>query len=211
MPAYSAKSGVVVGGGLLGLEAAKALQDLGLETHVVEFAPQLMPAQLDEAGGRVLRTRIVELGVGIHTGKQTASITDGGRSVHRICFADGSELETDLIVFSAGIRPRDELARAAGLDVGKRGGVVIDGGCRTSDPNIYAIGECALFEEKLFGLVGAGVSNGGHSRGAGARHARRRFNGADMSTKLKLLGVDVASIGDAHAATRRGEMLFLHG
>lgn len=196
-----AKCGVVVGGGLLGLEAAKALKDLGLETHVVEFAPRLMPAQLDEAGGRVLRTRIVELGVAIHTGKQTTSITDGEGRVHRICFADGSELETDLIVFSAGIRPRDELARAAGLDVGERGGVVIDDGCRTSDPNIYAIGECALFEGKLFGLVAPGYQMAAIAAAQVLGRPAGRFSGADMSTKLKLLGVDVASIGDAHAAS----------
>ncbi len=197
----SAKRGAIIGGGLLGLEAAKALKDLGLETHVVEFAPRLMAMQVDEAGGRVLRTRIGELGVGIHTGKQTTEIVDAQGGAHRICFADGSELEADLIVFSAGIRPRDELARAAGLDVGERGGVVIDGDCRTSDPSIYAIGECALFGGKLFGLVAPGYQMAAiaaaHVLGAPAG----AFTGADMSTKLKLLGVDVASIGDAHAAT----------
>ena len=160
-----------------------------------------MAMQVDEAGGRVLRTRIGELGVGIHTGKQTTEIVDAQGGAHRICFADGSELEADLIVFSAGIRPRDELARAAGLDVGERGGVVIDGDCRTSDPSIYAIGECALFGGKLFGLVAPGYQMAAiaaaHVLGAPAG----AFTGADMSTKLKLLGVDVASIGDAHAAT----------
>jgi nitrite reductase (NADH) large subunit len=197
----SAKSGVVIGGGLLGLEAAKALKDLGLETHVVEFAPRLMAMQIDEAGGRVLRTRIDELGVGIHTGKQTTAIVDGEREAHRICFADGSALETDLIVFSAGIRPRDELARAAGLGIGERGGVVIDGDCRTSDPNIYAIGECAQFGGKLFGLVAPGYQMAAVAAAQVLGTPSRAFNGADMSTKLKLLGVDVASIGDAHAAT----------
>ena len=197
----SAKRGVIIGGGLLGLEAAKALKDLGLETHVVEFAPRLMAMQVDEAGGRVLRTRIGELGVGIHTGKQTTKIVDAQGGAHRICFADGSELEADLIVFSAGIRPRDELARAAGLDVGERGGVVIDGDCRTSDSRIYAIGECALFGGKLFGLVAPGYQMAAIAAAHVLGAPTGAFTGADMSTKLKLLGVDVASIGDAHAAT----------
>ena len=140
----TAKVGVVVGGGLLGLEAAKALKDLGLDTHVVEFAPRLMAVQIDEAGGRVLRSRIAALGVGIHTGKSTVAIEDGATCAQRLRFADGGELETDLIVFSAGIRPRDELARSAGLSVGVRGGIKVDDACRTSDPVIFAIGECAL-------------------------------------------------------------------
>ena len=118
----------LVGGGLLGLEAAKALLDLGLETHVVEFAERLMAVQIDDAGGRMLRGRIEELGVAIHTGKRTVEIVDGDRHAHRVRFADGAELDTDLVVFSAGIRPRDELARAAGLALGERGGVVIDAG-----------------------------------------------------------------------------------
>jgi nitrite reductase (NADH) large subunit len=152
----NAKSGVVIGGGLLGLEAAKALKDLGLETHVVEFAPRLMAMQIDDAGGSMLRRRIRNLGVGVHTAKQTTAIVDGSERAHCLQFADGSDLETDLRVFSAGIRPRDELARVAGLQVGERGGVVIDDSCRTSDPDIFAIGECALWNGKVYGLVAPG-------------------------------------------------------
>lgn len=195
-----ARSGVVVGGGLLGLECAKALRDLGLETHVVEFAPRLMAAQVDEPGARVLRGRIEELGVRVHTGKSTLAIVDGEAATHRMDFADGSALETDLIVFSAGIRPRDELARGAGLALGPRGGVAIDANCASSDPDIYAIGECAAWNGQVFGLVAPGYDM---ARTA-ARHllgAPGGFAGADMSTKLKLMGVDVASIGDAHGAT----------
>jgi nitrite reductase (NADH) large subunit len=149
----------------------------------------------------VLRARIGELGVGIHTGKQTTEIVDAESGAHRIRFADGGELETDVIVFSAGIRPRDELARAAGLRVGERGGVVIDGDCRTSDPNIYAIGECALFGGKLFGLVAPGYQMAAIAAARLLGTPASPFAGADMSTKLKLLGVDVASIGDAHGAS----------
>jgi len=154
--AKRSKVGVVVGGGLLGLEAAKALRDLGLETHVVEFAPRLMAVQIDDGAGKVLRNKIAALGVGIHLGKNTTEIVDGETCRHRMNFADGSHLETDMILFSAGIRPRDELARQAGLDVGPRGGIAIGNECLTNDPDVYAIGECALWEGRIYGLVAPG-------------------------------------------------------
>jgi nitrite reductase (NADH) large subunit len=196
--AAKSKVGVVIGGGLLGLEAAKALRDLGLKTHVVEFAPRLMAVQVDDGGGRVLRKKIEELEVGIHTGKSTTAIVDGETCKHRLQFADGTHLEADIVVFSAGIRPRDELARASGLTVGERGGIVIDSDCRTSDPNIYAIGECALWNGKLYGLVAPGYQMANVCAARLMEAAEPLFTGADMSTKLKLMGVDVASIGDPH-------------
>ncbi|MEP6791766.1 MAG: nitrite reductase large subunit NirB, partial [Ramlibacter sp.] len=194
------KSGVVIGGGLLGLECGKALRDLGLQAHVVEFAPRLMALQVDEDGGRMLRRHIEALGVGVHTQKNTLKITDGEGARHRLEFADGSYLEADMVVFSAGIRPRDALAREAGLALGPRGGVVIDERTRTSDPDILAIGECAAFNGSVYGLVAPGYEM---ARVAAAELAggQARFQGADMSTKLKLMGVDVASIGDAMART----------
>ncbi|MGR9035385.1 MAG: nitrite reductase large subunit NirB [Gammaproteobacteria bacterium] len=206
--AQSSKVGAVVGGGLLGLEAAKALRDLGLETHVVEFAPRLMAVQLDEAGGAMLRRKIENLGVFVHTGKNTSIIQDGDRCGHKMCFADGTELETDIVLFSAGIRPRDELARASGLEVGPRGGIVIDNQCKTSDPDIYAIGECALWNGMIFGLVAPGYAMA-RTAVAGLTGKEAAFTGADMSTKLKLMGVDVASIGDAHAKTQ-GAMVYTY-
>jgi nitrite reductase (NADH) large subunit len=192
------KVGVVIGGGLLGLEAAKALRDLGLKTHVVEFAPRLMAVQVDDGGGRVLRKKIEELEVGIHTGKSTTAIVDGETCKHRLQFADGTHLETDIVVFSAGIRPRDELARASGLTIGERGGIVIDSNCRTSDPNIFAIGECALWNGRLYGLVAPGYQMANVCAARLMETEEALFTGADMSTKLKLMGVDVASIGDPH-------------
>ena len=195
-----AKVGAVVGGGLLGLEAAKALKDLGLKTHVVEFAPRLMAVQVDDGGGRMLRKMINELDVDVHTEKNTQSIEDGAECKHVMKFADGEELETDVVLFSAGIRPRDELARDAELELGPRGGIVVNNQCRTSDEDIYAIGECALWDGKIYGLVAPGYDM---ARVAvdDLLDSENEFAGADMSTKLKLMGVDVASIGDAHAAT----------
>ena len=198
--AGNAQVGTVIGGGLLGLEAAKALHDLGMKTHVVEFAPRLMSVQLDDSGGRLLRRKIEALGVSVHTSKLTKEVVPGAERRHKLIFADGSALETDLIVFSAGIRPRDQLARDAGLAVGERGGIVVNDHCQTNDPNIYALGECALWSGRVYGLVAPGyqMAEVAARHLAGERDAR--FPGADMSTKLKLMGVDVASIGDAHGA-----------
>jgi nitrite reductase (NADH) large subunit len=195
------KIGVVVGGGLLGLECAKALRDMGLQTHVVEFAPRLMAVQIDEGGGRVLRKKIEDLGVQVHTGRNTLEITDGAMARHRMVFADGSWLETDMIVFSAGIRPRDELPRQCVLAIGPRGGVVIDDHCRTSDRNVYAIGEVAAWNDMTYGLVAPGYEMARVAARHIAGDAEATFPGADLSTKLKLMGVDVASIGDAHGKT----------
>ncbi|RKQ97020.1 assimilatory nitrite reductase (NAD(P)H) large subunit precursor [Kushneria sinocarnis] len=201
--AEHARRGVVIGGGLLGLEAANALKSLGLEAHVVEFAPRLMPVQLDEQGGIALREHIEGLGVGVHTGQATeeiAALTAADDCAYRMHFKGGETLDTDLVVFSAGIRPQDRLARDCGLEIGERGGIVIDDSCRTSDPEIFAIGECALWQGRIFGLVAPGYTMARTVAGC-LTGGEERFSGADMSTKLKLLGVDVGSIGDAHGST----------
>ena len=158
--AETSKVGVVVGGGLLGLEAASALTNLGLETHVVEFAPRLMAVQLDEGGGKLLRRKIEDIGLTVHTEKNTQEIVAGENCRYRMNFADGSFLETDMVLFSAGIRPQDELAREFDLEMGERGGIVINNQCQTSDENIYAIGECALWEGRIFGLVAPRIHHG---------------------------------------------------
>ncbi len=133
--------------------------------------------------------------------KNTQNITDGDTAFHKMSFADGEELETDIIVFSAGIRPRDELARQAGLGMGARGGVVINNNCLTSDPDIYAIGEVALWDNKIYGLIAPGNAMAHAAVDHLTDTGTSEFTGADMSTKLKLMGVDVASIGDAHGTT----------
>jgi nitrite reductase (NADH) large subunit len=193
--AKKSKSGAVMGGGLLGLEAAKALLDLGLETHVVEFASRLMPRQIDDAGSEVLAGKLAQLGIRIHLGKNTKSI-DGNGKLEGLSFADGTKLHVDMLVISAGIRPRDELAKATLLDVHPRGGIIVDNYLRTTDSNIFAIGEAVVHNNMVYGLVAPGYEmaevvarqvTGDHSR---------QFAGFDMSTKLKLIGVDVGSFGD---------------
>ncbi|TML28589.1 MAG: nitrite reductase large subunit, partial [Actinobacteria bacterium] len=187
-------TGVVVGGGLLGLEAANALRNLGLTTHVVEFAPRLMPMQVDEAGGAMLRRHIEDLGLTVHTGRSAARVL-GEDTVKQVVFEDGGVIRADVVVFAAGVRPRDELARAAGLAVGARGGIVVDGSCRTSAQDVYAIGECAEIDGRVYGLVAPGYAMAEvvADRLLGGTAT---FPGADTSTKLKLLGVDVASFGE---------------
>ena len=206
--AATSKIGVVVGGGLLGLEAAKALKDLGLETHVVEFASQLMAVQLDERGGALLKSKIESLGVRVHTGVATQRIEDGKSCRHRMVFTEG-ELETDLVLFSAGIRPQDKLARECDLAVGERGGVIINDQCRTSDSAIYAIGEVALWQGRIYGLVAPGYDMARQLAAQLCGDSTAAFSGADMSTKLKLLGVEVGSIGDAHGRTPESKSCYM--
>ncbi len=201
--AYAQRSrrAAVMGGGLLGLEAAKAVLDLKLETYVVEFAPRLMPRQLDQQGAELLSRKIEELGVKVMTGRNTTRVM-GEDTVAGLRFADGDRLDVDMLVVSAGIRPRDDIARDSGLRVGERGGIVVDDLLRTSDPDVYAVGECALHRGMIYGLVAPGYD----MADVLARNLcgeRRVFSGADMSTKLKLLGVDVASFGDALTKTDR--------
>lgn len=198
--ARRSKRGVVVGGGLLGLEAAGALKNLGVETHVIEFAPVLMAEQLDPMGGEQLRQKIERMGVRVHTSKNTQQIIDRPEGGKTLQFADGSELEVDFIVFSTGIRPQDKLAKQCELPLGQRGGVLINDRCQTADADIYAIGECAAWQNRVYGLVAPGYKMAqvtcDHLLGND-----NAFTGADMSAKLKLLGVDVGGIGDAHGRT----------
>jgi nitrite reductase (NADH) large subunit len=205
-----APAGVVIGGGLLGLEAANALRQFGLQTHVVEIAPRLMAQQLDEAGGALLGRMMSDLGIAVHVGVGTKAIEPAQRNrpvrrsaehdLVRVTLSDGTVIDAGLVVFAAGVRPRDELARAADIEIAERGGVLTDLSCATRDPNIYAIGEVAAIEGRCYGLVGPGYTSAevvaDRLLGGSAE-----FPEADMSTKLKLLGVDVASFGDAMGHT----------
>jgi nitrite reductase (NADH) large subunit len=202
--------GVVIGGGLLGLEAANALRSFGLHAHVVEMAPRLMAQQLDEAGGALLGRMVTELGISVHVGVGTDGIAPAQRNRPvrrsaddeslRVTLSDGTFIDAGLVVFAAGVRPRDELARSAGLAIAERGGVLADLSCATTDPDIFAVGEVAAIEGRCYGLVGPGYTSAevvaDRLLGGAAE-----FPEADMSTKLKLLGVDVASFGDAMGTT----------
>jgi len=195
--AKNSKKAAVIGGGLLGLEAAKAALDLGLETHVLEFAPRLMPRQIDDAGSKILVQKIEELGVQVHLNKATDAVL-GESKVTGIRFQDGEELELDMIIVSAGIRPRDELARECDLEVGERGGILVNDSLQTSDPDIYAIGEVALHSGMVYGLVAPGYQMA-EVAAASLCQLDQKYQGSDLSTKLKLMGVDVASFGDYEA------------
>lgn len=199
--AEGARRCAVIGGGLLGLEAAKAAYDLKLETHVVEFSNRLMARQVDDAAGRLLRRKIEALGVRVHLNKGTQRIL-GERGVEGIEFTDGEQLPVDMVIVSAGVRPRDDLARECGLAIGERGGVIVNNSLRTSDPAIYAIGEVAQYAGMVYGLVAPGYTMA-EIVAANLTGDERRFEGADMSTKLKLMGVDVASFGQHDAPPER--------
>jgi nitrite reductase (NADH) large subunit len=181
---------------------------MGVSPHIVELGPRLMPLQVDDGGGGLLRRLVAKLDLTVHTGTSASGIErDGDRLLATL--SDGTELDLDLVVFSAGVRPRDQLARACGLSVGARGGVVVDAGCRTSDPAVYAVGECACIDGRVYGLVAPGYSMAevvvDRLLGGSAE-----FPGADTATKLKLLGVDVASFGDAHATTEDALEVVFH-
>ncbi len=192
--------GAVIGGGLLGLEAAGALQAMGVDSTVVEFAPRLMPIQVDEGGGQALDRLISALGVTIRTGTATKRIGATRGQVSSMTFSDDSRIDVDVVVLATGVRARDELARAIELPVGERGGVVVDDTCLTGDPTISAIGEVACIGGRVWGLVAPGYSMA-ETVADRLLGGQARFPGADTATKLKLLGVDVASFGDAFATT----------
>lgn len=195
--AKGCKVGTVVGGGLLGLECAQALLNMNLETHVVEFAPRLMAVQLDEAAGNMLGRHIKKMGVHVHCSKNTSNVVANDTKVEKMVFADGQELATEMIVFSAGIRPRDQLARDSGIAVGPRGGIEINDNCQTNYPDIFAIGECALHRGRIYGLVAPGNQMARVCADFLLEKDGEKFEGADMSTKLKIVGCEVAVIGDS--------------
>ncbi len=207
--AGKAKKGAVIGGGLLGLEAAKAMLDLGVsDTCVIEFAPRLMPRQIDQQGSDILKNKLSQLGLKILTNTNTTEIL-GDDCITAMQFANDTKIDVDMLVISAGIKPRDEIAKLSGLEVGQRSGIVVNERMQTTDPYIFAIGECALFKGMIYGLVAPGyemadvvaanlASLNPSEGGIFELHQKsgKIFTGFDMSTKLKLIGIDVASFGD---------------
>ncbi|MEU1517189.1 FAD-dependent oxidoreductase [Streptomyces sp. NPDC005811] len=201
--AVPGRAAVVVGGGLLGLEAANALLLLGMRPHVVETAPWPMAQQIDEGGGRVLAEAIGGLGVRLHCSAMLRAVGAGadGRA-ERVELADGTSLDAGLVVFAAGVRPRDELAAVLGLERGERGGFLVDEWCRTADERIWAVGECAAVAGRCHGLAAPGFRMAETVARQLLGAPAEAFAGADTSAKLKVLGIEVAGFGDAHARTR---------
>lgn len=197
----------VLGGGLLGLEAGKAVMDMGLEPHVVEFAPKLMPRQLDQRSSNVLQQKLESMGIKIHLSKATNQIL-GGDAITGMEFGEDDKLDVDMLVISAGIRPRDELAKTCDLEMGVRGGIVVDNKMQTSDKDIYAIGEVALYNHMIYGLVAPGYDMAAVAVDQILGETKTVMPAdIDMSTKLKLIGVDVASFGEPFMPADKGHSI----
>ncbi len=204
-----ARRALVLGGGLLGLEAAKALVDMGLETTVVEFNTRLMPRQIDDAASSLLVEEMEALGVEVLLGKGAQRFL-GDDKVTAVSFGGEDERAFDMVVISTGIRPRDELARECGLAIGERGGVVVNDALTTSDPHIYAIGEVALHRGIIYGLVAPGYDMAAILAERLCGPENPVFTSGDFSTKLKLMGVDVANFGDAFGETPGSRVIYFH-
>lgn len=209
------QSAAVIGGGLLGLEAAKAVKDMGITSHIIEFADILMCRQIDQGGHNVLVQKIEEMGLHVHCGARTEAFvgsdgstdSDSTSPVSALRFSNEGwdDLPVQMVVVSAGIKPRDELARnSETIEIGERGGIKVDSQMRTSENGVYAIGEIALYNNFIYGLIAPGytmaeVCSKVIASDLGLKHLAPEeepaFTGADMSTKLKLLGCDVASFG----------------
>ncbi|AUX42805.1 nitrite reductase [Sorangium cellulosum] len=200
------RSAAVIGGGLLGLEAARGLQNFGLDVHVVHISGHLMGQQLDATAGAILRTTLEQLGVKVHLNRSTKEVL-GEDHVTGLRFADGETLDCDLVVISAGIRPNVDLALRAGLTVER--GILVDNHMRTpDDPRIYAVGECVQHRGHVYGLVAPLWEQGkvlaDHITG---HNARSTYSGSKVATKLKVMGVQLASMGITEPTDERDEIV----
>jgi nitrite reductase (NADH) large subunit len=183
----------VIGGGLLGLEAARGLQVQGCEVTVVHLMGHLMERQLDPTGGAYLRKKMENIGVKVLCSASTREIFGNGH-VEGVAFQDGTELDAELVVVAAGIRPNVEIAKRSGLDVER--GIVVDDYLRTSHPDIYAVGECTQHRGQIFGLVAPLIEQGKVLAAAITGNETAGFSGASPAAKLKIMGVDVFSAGE---------------
>ncbi|MBI4208531.1 MAG: NAD(P)/FAD-dependent oxidoreductase [Deltaproteobacteria bacterium] len=204
--AKGCKKAAVIGGGLLGLEAARGLMTHHVHVTVLEAAPQLMPAQLDAKGGRLLRSAIEAMGIAVFCGKITTRIERENGLIQRLIFKEGEPLETDMVVVSAGIRPVTEIAKASGLTVER--GIVCNDQMRTNDPEIFALGECVEHRGQIYGLVGpiweqaevlADVMT--------EADPKAKYTGSKLGTKLKVMGVDLVSMGQTESFDPAGEVV----
>jgi nitrite reductase (NADH) large subunit len=190
---------VVIGGGLLGLEAARGLLSHGLEVTVVEVAPYLMIQQLDAAAAALLKRKLETMGVHILLETATTHLLGDGNKVTGLRFKDGSTLETDMVVISCGIRPNVDEAREAGLNVDKA--IVVDDQLRSSDPAIYAVGECAQHRGKLYGLVDPIYEQARVLADVlTEKNQRAAYQGSRLATTLKVMGIDLVSMGEVNGS-----------
>jgi NAD(P)H-dependent nitrite reductase large subunit len=194
---YASRVGraAVIGGGLLGLEAARALQELGLDVSVVEArGPGLMARQLDREGGKALQAEVEKLGVKVYAGRQTKWIQASGDE-RIVRFAYGGQLTVDMVVVSVGVRPRDDLAVGCGLPCGRYGGIVVDDCLQTPDPRIHAVGDCVSHRGKVYGFLAPGQRMA-DVVATNLTGGQATFEGWTPSVKLKLMGIEVAIAGE---------------
>ncbi|WP_306812782.1 nitrite reductase large subunit NirB [Paenibacillus soyae] len=187
------KQAAVIGGGLLGLEAAKGLTQLGMETTVVHLMDTLMERQLDETAGGMLKAELERQGIRFLMGKRTTEVL-GGEEVAGIRFEDGTELDAQLLVMSAGIVPNIELAQSSGIETGR--GIKVNDYMETSAPDVYAVGECCEHRNVCYGLVAPLFEQGAVLAKVLCGAQTAPYEGSSVSTKLKISGVDVFSAGE---------------
>ncbi|UWQ16816.1 FAD-dependent oxidoreductase [Jannaschia sp. M317] len=199
---FSARRVAVIGGGLLGLEAARGMAQRGCAVTIVEHEGRLMPRQLDAAGGALLADRVADMGVVVRTGVAVKEIT-GTERVAGLALSDGTEIACDTVVICTGIRANLDLARDAGLAFGR--GITVDDRMQTSDPDILAVGECAEHDGQLYGLVGPGLLQAEVAADRIAGHASR-FDARPPATKLKVIGAEVFSAGPVEQLEARANV-----
>jgi nitrite reductase (NADH) large subunit len=205
--AKRSKRAAVIGGGLLGLEAARGLMNHGCEVHVIHLASHLMNAQLDTTGGAILRTTMEKMGVTMHLEKLTSEILGGEGPVTGLLFKDGSTLDCDMVVISAGIKPNAEIGHSAGLTVERA--IVVDNHMRSvDDMNVYVVGECAQHRGKVYGLVAPLWEQAKvFAEHVTGHNLEAAYHGSKLATKLKVMGVELASMGITDAAEERDETI----
>ena len=202
--AETRRQAVVIGGGLLGLEAAAGLRNRGMEVTVVHRNPTLMDRQLDDTAGHLLQRAIESLGIRVLTGRNTKAIT-GGEHVEGVLFRDGSSIQADLVVMAVGIRPSVWLAENAGLQINR--GIVVDRHMRTSDPDILAIGECAEFEGAVYGLLAPLYEMANVAAATLLGDEEQHFENRVTAAQLKVTGIDLYSAGDFADGDNREEIV----
>ncbi len=207
MKAYAAdiRSVVVIGCGLLGVETARALLSLGLNVTVLESEPRLLPRQLDGEGAQVLQARLEAIGLHFLTNAQTETIL-GNERVTGVRLRDGRVVEGEMVLISTGIRSRVELAREAGLEVNR--GLIVDEQLRTSAADVYAAGDVAEFEEIVYGIIPAAIEQAQVAAANMVSEGSATYNGTVPATTLKIVGIDLTSLGDATATGDEFDILW---